>query len=937
MNKKKDPVLALAELSQKLEAAHTVLDTLLAGGKYDPKQHPWLHEQLGNMFAERYVLAEPSAYENNNEHVVTSLNPMRHTQRNNRNRLLEKLDDNERDQVHILGSQVRQRLSAGEQDAPAYAKAYIATKADMYAMREMVSILQEKVACAQAVQSHQTNDTTILEKPLYILNQILEEGKDRKSYYAPLLEHLDINEELASTLNIHEVPKLNTALSLVKNTLPNLKHLNTPERPKLTPSIKPGDTIFIHTTTLEKLLDYQKIFRERGVSVRMLSTLEKVAESPEEHSHSFEGNAQEKLRAAQKLVAQIPDDVFQTKFGLERSQVHVMVDDSGFMMNEPRLLEHIDLKDMEGIIDRQEWIDKKIPFPGVELGPFMNAANGVKNLMDRIHTALENIPNADTTMTDISCLAISPAPAYDPSVKDITLKDYRPQVMDFMMYANKDLTFKHVNDKDFKKLALDPRLVESKHYEVPIFDNSQNLTIQELEDKDPTWRSMHHVRALAARALMSELGLPTRDKAQGIAADYYAAYDAKHNEAENTRPFVISLDGLQHAPLQASLAQANVTHATNNNSQHIDKPSDFEKIVADASGFVLMPQSDNTDLAAKYERAFRFWSLVVARQTDPRDAEKPIVLYNPDKEWDKLLGEYKELHAQGAIKERPVDLIKTVTDPKHGIDEITNYLKKAREDRDTEVNYTNKEHEEGNARKNDDQRYSVAIFCSATSERESYQRDAYNLSYNLCKDGFGVVYGGGSRYMMGKIAEGAEAAERDGYDFSISGSNMDHLTMKEGEPPKILTNNPKGSYLRAQHIYQRMEYMINSSDAFVIAPGGAGTMQELCTLLMLKAKGSPSMADKPIILVNPSSGDNKGFYDAIIANMGDDAAKLGVTVVDSVQAAKTTIDAKRATKPDKPKGLEQAAQLAESRKGFVDRFEEEKAQKRAQSAVGKSA
>jgi predicted Rossmann-fold nucleotide-binding protein len=67
--------------------------------------------------------------------------------------------------------------------------------------------------------------------------------------------------------------------------------------------------------------------------------------------------------------------------------------------------------------------------------------------------------------------------------------------------------------------------------------------------------------------------------------------------------------------------------------------------------------------------------------------------------------------------------------------------------------------------------------------------------------------------------------------------------------------------------------MVEHSDAFIILPGGAGTLQELLALfLLLREQGNPLMIYKGapnqfknIILVNsPLEGTRMGFYDSII-------------------------------------------------------------------------
>jgi predicted Rossmann-fold nucleotide-binding protein len=58
-----------------------------------------------------------------------------------------------------------------------------------------------------------------------------------------------------------------------------------------------------------------------------------------------------------------------------------------------------------------------------------------------------------------------------------------------------------------------------------------------------------------------------------------------------------------------------------------------------------------------------------------------------------------------------------------------------------------------------------------------------------------------------------------------------------------------------------MEIMIERSDAFIVFPGGAGTVQEALALIIYKHQGHTDMMGKPIILYNRQ--DETGFWDPL--------------------------------------------------------------------------
>ena len=63
--------------------------------------------------------------------------------------------------------------------------------------------------------------------------------------------------------------------------------------------------------------------------------------------------------------------------------------------------------------------------------------------------------------------------------------------------------------------------------------------------------------------------------------------------------------------------------------------------------------------------------------------------------------------------------------------------------------------------------------------------------------------------------------------------------------------------------------MIENSDAFVIFPGGAGTVQELLALMIFKHQKNPLMDGKPVVIFNRRSGTGINFWDPMIDLLSD--------------------------------------------------------------------
>ncbi|HEY1121469.1 MAG TPA: LOG family protein, partial [Haloferula sp.] len=91
-----------------------------------------------------------------------------------------------------------------------------------------------------------------------------------------------------------------------------------------------------------------------------------------------------------------------------------------------------------------------------------------------------------------------------------------------------------------------------------------------------------------------------------------------------------------------------------------------------------------------------------------------------------------------------------------------------------------------------------------------------------------------------------------------AGSNVPHIIELEGLPDGL------SSFWLRPDIYTRMEVMIENSNAFVIFPGGAGTVQELLALMIFKQQQNPLMVGKPVVLFNRPNAAGVRFWDPLI-------------------------------------------------------------------------
>lgn len=138
---------------------------------------------------------------------------------------------------------------------------------------------------------------------------------------------------------------------------------------------------------------------------------------------------------------------------------------------------------------------------------------------------------------------------------------------------------------------------------------------------------------------------------------------------------------------------------------------------------------------------------------------------------------------------------------------------------------------------------SVCVFCgSRIGARPVYEAMARELGAALGGAGVRLIYGGGHVGLMGAAADAAMAAGGE-----VVGLIPARLLEREVGHRDITDLVVTGD------MFERKSEMIARADAFVILPGGLGTLDELLEVVTLKQLGYHA---KPIVLV-----DQGGFWD----------------------------------------------------------------------------
>ncbi|HCR28832.1 MAG TPA: hypothetical protein DIV79_02290 [Opitutae bacterium] len=275
--------------------------------------------------------------------------------------------------------------------------------------------------------------------------------------------------------------------------------------------------------------------------------------------------------------------------------------------------------------------------------------------------------------------------------------------------------------------------------------------------------------------------------------------------------------------------------------------SNIERKIQESDAFVFMPGASLEDL-------FKAVSIFVGYQTlDPHLFGKATAILGADDTWDPLLDLLDGLQEVGAIRQNYRQFLMIA----HSPDEVLACIDKVRveglPDIGREKLMANQSDSFSNPRPEDYQA-NVCVFCSASMEDPSYMIEGYDLGRMLAENKLGCVSGAGTTGVMGEVVRGA--AEAGGW---VAGSNVPHIIELEGLPDGL------SSFWLTPDIYARMEAMIENSDKFVVFPGGAGTVQEMLALLILKAAENPLMVGKSIIIYNrPIAGSTLGYWDRLL-------------------------------------------------------------------------
>ena len=141
----------------------------------------------------------------------------------------------------------------------------------------------------------------------------------------------------------------------------------------------------------------------------------------------------------------------------------------------------------------------------------------------------------------------------------------------------------------------------------------------------------------------------------------------------------------------------------------------------------------------------------------------------------------------------------------------------------------------------------ICVFCGSSElVDEIFKATAFELGLELGRRGIDLIYGGASIGLMGCVARGVH--EEKGKVIGV---------LPEFFKTKDIAYSEADELIITRDMRERKAMMDQRSDAFIVLPGGMGTLEEAIEILSMRQL---NLTDKPIIFIN-----TQGFYEELIS------------------------------------------------------------------------
>jgi uncharacterized protein (TIGR00730 family) len=132
---------------------------------------------------------------------------------------------------------------------------------------------------------------------------------------------------------------------------------------------------------------------------------------------------------------------------------------------------------------------------------------------------------------------------------------------------------------------------------------------------------------------------------------------------------------------------------------------------------------------------------------------------------------------------------------------------------------------------------SICVFCASSNGVDPlFLEAARDLGKSIADRGWHLVYGGAELGLMGALADAALAG-----GGKVTGVIPQALVSRE------IAHRGLTELIEVGSMHQRKAEMAQRADAFLVLPGGLGTIEELSEILTWALLG---IHDKPVVLIN---------------------------------------------------------------------------------------
>lgn len=176
-------------------------------------------------------------------------------------------------------------------------------------------------------------------------------------------------------------------------------------------------------------------------------------------------------------------------------------------------------------------------------------------------------------------------------------------------------------------------------------------------------------------------------------------------------------------------------------------------------------------------------------------------------------------------------------------------------------------------------RPSICVFCGSRSGKDpAFQSFATDLGELMAEQGWRLVYGAGDVGLMGAVANATQSA--GGETFGVIPV---HLMQREVGKVDL------SRFIVTENMHERKKVMFMNSDAIVVLPGGAGSLDEFFEVLTWRQL---ELHEKPIVLANIN-----GYWDPLVGlvdhvidqGFADASLRDFVQVVDDLASLETVL------------------------------------------------